>query len=225
MSKPKHPLTNVYIDGFNFYYGCYQDPEAPENRWFKWLDFQAFCEHALPRERIHRIRYFTARVAATARDPLKPQRQQAYLRALDTIENLSIHEGHFLTTQKQGMVVTPPQWSHHLATVEVREEKGSDVNLATYLLIDAFDRDFELAVVISNDSDLAGPIGLVRERFGLQVGVLNPNRRVSNALRRASTFDRPIPREALATCQFPETMSDARGVFHRPAAWKRPLSG
>jgi hypothetical protein len=33
------------------------------------------------------------------------------------------------------------------------EEKGSDVNLATYLLLDAFKQDCEAAVVISNDSD------------------------------------------------------------------------
>ncbi len=45
-------------------------------------------------------------------------------------------------------------------TVEVvkTEEKGSDVNLATYLLLDAFRRRCDSAVVISNDSDLAEPI-------------------------------------------------------------------
>ena len=53
-------------------------------------------------------------------------------------------------------------------------EKGSDVNLASYLLLDAFDRDYEVALVISNDSDLTHPIELVRERFGVRVGVAPP---------------------------------------------------
>ena len=38
------------------------------------------------------------------------------------------------------------------------EEKGSDVNLATYLLVDAFEDRFDVAVIISNDSDLKEPI-------------------------------------------------------------------
>jgi hypothetical protein len=42
------------------------------------------------------------------------------------------------------------------------EENGSDVNLATYLLSDAYEQVFEKAVVISNDSDLCTPIALVR---------------------------------------------------------------
>ena len=38
------------------------------------------------------------------------------------------------------------------------EEKGSDVNLATRLLVGGFTGDYQQAVVISNDSDLATPI-------------------------------------------------------------------
>jgi hypothetical protein len=45
-----------------------------------------------------------------------------------------------------------------LVKVVKNEEKGSDVNLATCLLIDAFDKAFDAAVVITNDSDLAEPI-------------------------------------------------------------------
>ena len=70
------------------------------------------------------------------------------------------------------------------------EEKGSDVNLATYLLMDAFDQDYELALVVSNDSDLVGPIEVVQRRFGLPVGVVNPHRTTSHALRVAASFYR-----------------------------------
>ncbi len=39
------------------------------------------------------------------------------------------------------------------------QEKGSDVNLATYMLLDAFRQESDIAVVISNDSDLRSPSG------------------------------------------------------------------
>jgi hypothetical protein len=67
--------TNVYVDGFNLYYGCLRG--TPH----KWLDLDALCRRLFPRDRINRIRYFTAIVSARPGDPQQPRRQQAYLRA------------------------------------------------------------------------------------------------------------------------------------------------
>lgn len=53
-------------------------------------------------------------------------------------------------------------------------EKGTDVNLATYLLVDGFHGEYEQAVVVSSDSDLALAIRKVRDVIGLPVGVVNP---------------------------------------------------
>jgi hypothetical protein len=49
----------------------------------------------------------------------------------------------------------------------------SDVNLATHLLHDAHMGRFDVAVVISNDSDLLEPIKIVREHLGKKAGILN----------------------------------------------------
>ena len=59
-------------------------------------------------------------------------------------------------------------------SVADREEKGSDVNVATHLLLDvlADPRDINAAIVISNDSDLKIPVAEARKR--LPVGVVNP---------------------------------------------------
>lgn len=54
------------------------------------------------------------------------------------------------------------------------EGKGSDVNLAAHMLWDGFRRDYECAVVVSNDSDLLEPIRIVRRELGIPVGVINP---------------------------------------------------
>ena len=54
------------------------------------------------------------------------------------------------------------------------EEKGTDVNLASYLLLDGFRQSYEQAVVISNDSDFATVIRMVREELAMPLGVSIP---------------------------------------------------
>src|SRR5690348_4030207 len=99
------------------------------------------------------------------------------------------------------------------------EEKGSDVNIAANLLLDAHLSRFDQAIIISNDSDLLAPIRFARRNFNKRVGVLNPHRRPSQVLLREADFVRPIRVGAVAAAQFPEKMSDQNGTFVRPAKW------
>lgn len=117
------------------------------------------------------------------------------------------------------MLANPPAGGSRFVRVVKTEEKGSDVNLATLLLIDAFDNDFEAAAIITNDSDLTLPIRLVRAKFGADVGVLNPHPNTSHALRLVASFYRPIRAGALAQSQFPPTLTDAHGTITKPASW------
>jgi len=79
--------TNVYIDGFNLYYGCLKGTP------YRWLDLERLCHRLLPAEEIGTIRYFTARVSGKV-DPEAPVRQHMYLRALDTLPVVSLTSGH-----------------------------------------------------------------------------------------------------------------------------------
>ena len=47
-------ITNVYIDGFNLYYGLLKGTS------YKWLDLERFCDQLLPRNTVQKIYYFTA---------------------------------------------------------------------------------------------------------------------------------------------------------------------
>lgn len=213
MTQPQHPQrrVNVYVDGFNLYYGALK--RTP----YRWLDLRTLCTRLLPRYHIHRIRYFTAIVTPRPNNPDTAQRQQAYLRALRaTASNLTIHLGRFLPSQVLMPVVNPPP---HTILVHKTEEKGSDVNLATYLLLDAFDHDFETAAVISNDSDLVLPITLVQQRFAYPVMVFNPHRNTSWPMRNAASAYRPIRKGVLAASQLPAVLRDAAGEIHKPARW------
>lgn len=99
------------------------------------------------------------------------------------------------------------------------EEKGSDVNLASHLLLDAFRGDCEVAFVISNDSDLLEPVRIARREFGIRVGFGCPYERPSQVLVRESDFIRPIRAGALRVSQFPPTLSDEHGTITKPASW------
>jgi NYN domain len=209
------PTANIYVDGFNLYYGCLKGTQ------FKWLDLDALFRTLVPTHEIKRIRYFTARISGRSDKPDSPTRQDTYLRALGTLPNVTVHLGKFLqSTVRMPLAVTHPG---HAKTVEVikTEEKGSDVNLATYLLIDAFRRDSDLAVVVSNDSDLCEPIRIVKDEFGVPVGLLNPHRNTSSDLRRLHpTFLKQIRGGVLSACQFQDALVNARGhKISKPATW------
>ena len=211
--------TNVYIDGFNLYYGCLKGTA------YKWLDPDAFCQATFPppRNQIGRIRYFTAHVNARPNDPQQPIRQQTYLRALRTIPHLTVHLGSYQEKPTRMPLHPPPATGPKTVQVLKSEEKGSDVNIATYLLVDAFDGDYDAAVVISNDSDLAEPIRLVRKKFGKPVIVLHPcgpGRKPSYELQKVSSKSQTVAASLLAACQFPATLTDAGGrTIHKPASW------
>lgn len=209
------PTANVYVDGFNLYYGCLKGTTH------KWLDLEALCGLLLPSYDIKRIRYFTARISARPGQPDSPTRQDAYLRALATLPKVSIHFGKFLQSTVRMPLASPPSGGPRTVEVTKTEEKGSDVNLATYLLIDAFRKDSDVAVVISNDSDLCEPIRIVHHEFNVPVGLLIPHSRTSEALRRTMpAFVKQIRQGPLSASQFPAKLTDTHGrTISRPATW------
>ena len=202
--------TNVYIDGFNFYYGCIKGTP------YRWLDLSLLCRRLLPKARIHRIRYFTALVTPRPNDPGQRTRQEIYLRALRTIPNLSIHLGRFLASKVRMMKA---DGSGEKVKVLKSEEKGSDVNLASYLLIDAYLSDCDVAAIVSNDSDLIFPIQHIKEHLGKVIGILNPHPFPSRELFALANFYREIRQKAIASSLFANELIDSEGKFHKPASW------
>lgn len=202
---------NVYVDGFNLYYGAIK--RTP----YRWLDLLAMCRLLFPNDQINKIKYFTARVSARPTDPDQPIRQSTYWRALQTIPNLSIIEGSFLVKPVMMPVAnsSPQRYERVLKT----EEKGSDVNLAVHLLNDGYKKDYELAVMVTNDSDLLEPMRIVKQELNLPVGLVNPHKNPSFALRHHATFIKQLRKGVLQASQFPTSLTDQNGTFHKPATW------
>ncbi len=210
--------TNVYVDGFNLFYGSLRRTD------FRWLDLRKLAESLLGTgHSVNRIRYFTARVKATD-DPSEPQRQQTYIRAVETITGVSVHFGQYRSNVVSRPLARPPTTGSRFVMVRDSKEKGTDVNIATFLLCDAFDGDYEKALVISNDSDLTFPIETVRTKLSKPVivgaPVSLPNRFVSKELRAAATSVREIRESALSASLLPPEIIDAAGrKITCPAKW------
>jgi hypothetical protein len=207
--------TNFYVDGFNLFH------RALKGRPYHWLDLAALFTRVFPDNEIGRIRYFTSWVSGSS-DPDKPARQQLYLRALATTPTLTSHFGEFHRNAVRRPLVRPTQGLPSTVEVWDTKEKGSDVNLASMLLLDAHRDDFEVAVVVTNDSDLLVPIKLVVAEFKKPVGVLDPSDRSSKSLRAAASFYRQLHIADLAASQFLADMHDVRGPFRRPPSWDPP---
>lgn len=216
--------TIVYIDGFNLYY------RALRGTPHKWLDIAAMSAAALPAScQIERINYYTAHISGRV-DPDAPRRQHAYLRAIATLPNVVIHYGNFLVNQKWAGLVHPPDFRPPLvlppgspppqvAYVWKTEEKGSDVNLGVHLVRDAFRQAFDVAAVLTNDTDLVEPVRIVTRELGMHVTLLTPTARPATSLAAVSTNVRHI-HPYIGPCQLPDPVPvPGKRPIRKPARW------
>lgn len=205
--------ANVYVDGFNLYFGCLQ------NTPYRWLDVAALCRLSLPAHyHVNRIRYFTALVTPRPGSPHADVRQQTFLRALATLPNVVIHYGSFMNKIKTRPLVNPPPRGPTMVEIRDTEEKGSDVNLATYLMFDAHNDEFDAAVLVTDDSDLVEPVRLVRREFRKHVRILSP-RGKSWQLSQTATRFYQITTANLRAAQLPRTLKDHVGTITKPNGW------
>jgi uncharacterized LabA/DUF88 family protein len=203
----------VYIDGFNLYNGCIKGSDC------RWLNLRRLCELYLPEYDVRQVRYYTAYITPRREDPDQIERQRVYIRALRTIPNLSIHFGRFFPKKKDMYLARSKPGKPEFATVIRNEEKGSDVNLATHLLHDGIRGLYDVAIVVSNDSDLLEPIKILRRDYGVTIGLLNPHQIPSKHLRKNTDFIKQIRRGPLRASQLPNTLSDAKGIITKPSSW------
>ena len=205
--------TSIYIDGFNLYY------RALKNSACKWLDLKKLATNLLqPHHTITEIKYFTAIVSGIF-DPSQPIRQKTYIRALKShISEFSVYYGHFLSHEvsfPQAPLTNPACFSRVVKT----EEKGSDVNLAVHLLNDAWLDRYDCAVVISNDSDLAEPMRLVRDQSNKMIGLISPliHGHPSRELQKHAHFVKRIRTGVLKISQLPSPIPGTN--IRKPVGW------
>lgn len=215
--------ARVTIDGSNLYY------RALKGTHHKWLDLAALADAVMPSDaEIDAINDYVAHVSGRV-DPTAPARQHAYLRAVESLGRVTTVFGKFNVTEKWAGLVQPPEFRPRLteplstevsvARIYNTEEKGSDVNLGAHLVRDAALGRFDVAGVLTNDTDLCEPIRIVTEEFGLKVLLLMPSPKPARSLAAVASGVRHIG-PYLGPCNLPDPVVRADGrTISKPAHW------
>jgi hypothetical protein len=191
----------VYVDAYNLYYGGRAQCGRGQPGW-RWLDVRALVTDVVAQTEwqgpaITRIVYCTARIDALT-NPSGQADQDTYLLALRRSSSVDhIEFGNYVARVKHALLATSDprtsrpvlatsQWplmvkdadnksignARFMVSYLHQEEKGSDVNVGSHLLVDVLTEEVDAVVVVSNDSDLRYPVTYARTR--VPVGVINP---------------------------------------------------
>lgn len=221
-----------YVDGFNFY-----NSRLKRQRQYRWLDIFALANAIADNEHaVQRANYYTAFVSGRI-DPDAVGKQQAYLAALKTNPSIEVFSGNFTINDKWVKLAHPPrekpegyQWSEpfpEFVKASIPQEKGSDVKLGVHLVRDGYIDAYDVAYVLTNDTDLIEPIRIVTEEIGKQVIIVPPilprspeNPVPPKSLKAVASDFRLIEDATLASCQFPDQVPKGNGrILTRPIGW------
>ena len=202
--------VSVYIDGFNFYNGL----KAKGWGRYRWLNIAALSRRLLFHDQeLADVRYFTSLMH---HQPESLKRQQLYLAALELHGEVSVHHGRFerrdIKCPKCGKGHGRPQ------------EKETDVRLAVQMMLDAMHDRFDVALVVSADSDLVPAIEAVRSEFGKIVVIVHPPRRHGAQLVAVADAEGFISRSWLNQSQFDDPLiltkpNGKQRTFVKPPNW------
>lgn len=194
--------VGVYVDGYNLYYGARQvcGRSTPGWRWLDVRKLSQHIIHqqgSWSSASIARVVYCTARVDSNT-NPSAFADQDRYLKALQKGGVVDrIEYGNYVARVKRALLadvdpvtrkplIRSADWpvmvqdqagapvpnARFMVQYLHLEEKGSDVNVASHLLVDVLSGAVDAAMVISNDSDLAYPIREARKL--VPVATINP---------------------------------------------------
>ncbi len=175
--------TNVYIDGYNLFYGCLKHSDD------KWLDlyklFHSIIKQQNPQATIENIYFFTADIKSkvATHGTQAQQAQQTYHRALEySYPNIiKIIKGYYSLEKANLLAYQKPPNKDNRQAVWKLEEKQTDVNIALTAYRDAIQSTAEQVVFVSNDTDLEPALIALREDLAnnIQIGIIIPVRKHS----------------------------------------------
>lgn len=197
---------NLYVDGFNLYFGL-----RTHGGKYKWLDLIALGKQLCkPNEKLGEVYYFTANIVGS--DHAKVRRQKLYIEALMET-GVQVVKGKYLRKSHQCRNCKHRHYSY--------EEKESDVNLATQILLDACAGNGDTFAVVSADSDLILPMLKAKTVYGKNILPVFPPKRHSKEIKHRIGKHYALGESLLKKCQLSPKITKKDGyVIHRPPSWK-----
>jgi uncharacterized LabA/DUF88 family protein len=207
----------AYIDGFNLFYSSLKGTP------YKWLDLWSMCVSLLkPDQELIAVKYFSAKVSAFSDKDRKDTRQQLYLDALSQNKKIKIMLGYY-SVHPMKMPIAEDWRKGKINTIEVMktEEKGTDVNLAVELVSDAYQDNFDIAMLFSNDSDMAYSVqisrGICKKKIGLYI---DRKALTTQVLKKNMCFIKHLGPSVFANNQMPDEITTPTGcIIKKPKGW------
>lgn len=197
----------AYIDGFNLYFGM---REAGFDN-CRWLDVTKLIKSLLHQnQELVGVKYYTSRVS---NNPDKQKRQSTYLDALEST-SVKIFYGKYQDGATE-CLRCGNIW-------QTSKEKMTDVNIATAIIVDAYKDEYDMAMLVSGDSDLTPPIREVHSLFkSKRVFISFPPKRHNSSMALVAKGSQIIGRKKLVDAQFPEEVISNTGYkLEIPSDWK-----
>jgi uncharacterized LabA/DUF88 family protein len=208
--NPPSRRVIVYIDGFNLYFGL-KDRDWKSCYWLDYPRYASILANSLTNVELVATKYFTARVKSP-KDKVK--RQGDYLDALELRGNIEIIYGDYREEDFTCTGCERPNFKD--------KEKQTDVSIAVELIMDAYRDRFDVAILISGDSDLVPALKAVKEiNPKKQIIACFPPKRHSNEIKNLTSGQIHIKEVDLRNCQLPDEIPAKNGyVIKRPEKWK-----
>ena len=212
----------AYIDGFNLFYSSLKGTSN------KWLDLVSMCKALLrPNQELIAVKYYSAQISSGSRSPEKSFRQKIYLEALQVNPIVQVKLGYF-SIHKTMMPLAADFSKGKISMVEVikTEEKGTDVNLAVQMAVDAVRGNFDYAMLFSNDSDMAYSVQIAVKECKKKIGLYIDRNAISHkVLKENACYIRRITQSFLAEHQFPDEIETSNGrIIKKPKDWSKEPS-
>ena len=165
------PTAIVYIDGLNLQRRLI-DTLLDEI----WLNHQLLVENLLQDYRVKLVRLFTAR--SNVAQPAVQDKYWALIKR--QFPSIQVQFGRLKTTIRMypAHVSGNGQVKRQLVKVRKIEEKGSDVALGSWMVLDASRNAADIYVLLSCDTDFEPVLRLIRTELGAKIGLLVPNSRL-----------------------------------------------
>jgi len=178
-----------------------------------WLDLKKFGAYITPHDcNLTKLRYFTSRVKAFADDPDKPARQGTYLDAIYRLKPLvEITYGNYQAFQSHCRHCDNDVNCAYCGKPHIKpNEKKTDVNIATYMLVDAIEDRCDVQILVSGDGDYENLLKELRRVYSAkELIVAFPPKRKNNKLTGATkcTFSYVIAEDAFKNSQFSDVIT------------------
>ena len=168
----------VYIDGSNLYHSLGHECGRHD------LDFGKFAAKLVGGRRLVRIYYYNAQVDQT-KEPTQYGQQQRFFAALQYVPYLEL---------RRGRMVYPDNWP-----TGPSYEKGVDIKIATDMLMHGAQDNYDVAILVSGDSDFEDALQAVKN-IGHHMEVALFGRRTSQKLREVADKVIQLDKAFLGDC-------------------------